>query len=78
MIQEDQLEAYGLGGNKGFVSTIGRSEHFKPEYRSTADKIGFESRRMIGQFKMAYRYLTVILKATKRYVALDKGKFKIK
>lgn len=75
IIQEDQLAAYGLIAQEGFDSTIGRSEHFKPEFHSLAEKIKFKKRRLVGQMVMAMRYLQVMGKAEKRLINLDQKRF---
>ena len=76
IIQEDQLEAYGLSEAEQFESTIGRSEHHKPIYRSAAEQEKFKQRRLAGQISMALRYLQVIFKAKKRFIVFDKKRFK--
>ena len=38
LIQEDQMIVYGLADKENFESTIGRSEHFKPEFSSINEK----------------------------------------
>lgn len=76
VIQEDQLAAYGLVPEEQFESVIGRSEHHKPVYASAAEKRKFKTRRLAGQWAMACRYVQVMFKAQKRFIALDKNKFK--
>ncbi|WP_168390991.1 glycosyltransferase family 25 protein [Acinetobacter indicus] len=76
VIQEDQLAAYGLVPEEQFESVIGRSEHFKPEYESIVEKLSFKKRRLMGQLVMAIRYMQVIGKAEKRFIALEKDRFK--
>ncbi|WP_168525545.1 glycosyltransferase family 25 protein [Acinetobacter sp. A3] len=76
IIQEDQLEAYGLAAKSEFDSTIGRSEHYKPIYDSIDQKKIFKRRRIIGQWHMACRYLQVLFKSQKRFISLDKERFK--
>ncbi|WP_257224666.1 glycosyltransferase family 25 protein [Acinetobacter sp. YH12108] len=75
LIQEDQMIAYGLSDTEHFESTIGRSEHFKPEYASFNEKFKFKQRRLAGQIAMAFRYIQVIAKAEKRFIKLDKKDF---
>lgn len=75
IIQEDQLGAYGLLQQGRFDSTIGRSEHFKPEFSSIKEKYKFKKRRLAGQIAMAIRYLQVMGKAEKRLINLDQEKF---
>ena len=75
IIQEDQLAAYGLIAQENFDSTIGRSEHFKPEFSSINEKCKFKKRRLAGQIAMAIRYLQVMGKAEKRLINLDQEKF---
>lgn len=75
IIQEDQLGAYGLLQQGSFDSTIGRSEHFKPEFNSINEKIKFKKRRLVGQIAMAIRYLQVMGKAEKRLINLDQATF---
>ena len=75
IIQEDQLGAYGLLQQESFDSTIGRSEHFKPEFISIKEKYKFKKRRLAGQITMAIRYLQVMGKAEKRLINLDQEKF---
>lgn len=75
IIQEDQLAAYGLIQQESFDSTIGRSEHFKPEFSSINEKCKFRKRRLAGQIAMAIRYLQVMGKAEKRLINLDQEKF---
>ena len=75
IIQEDQLAAYGLITQESFDSTIGRSEHFKPEFNSINEKIKFKKRRLVGQIAMAMRYLQVMGKAEKRLINLDQKRF---
>lgn len=75
LIQEDQMMAYGLSESEQFESTIGRSERFKPVYDSLAEKKKFRKRRLAGQWQMACRYLSVIFKAEKREIRLDRNKF---
>jgi len=75
LVQEDQMIAYGLADKESFESTIGRSENFKPVYRSMTEKRQFKKRRIIAQWKMACRYIQVIYKSEKRFVALSKDKF---
>ncbi|MQW90843.1 hypothetical protein GFH30_02430 [Acinetobacter wanghuae] len=76
IIQEDQLQAYGLIAENQFDSTIGRSEHHNPIYRSVAEKKAFKQRRILGQWHMACRYLQVMFKAQKRFIFLDRDQFK--
>ncbi|WP_367947487.1 glycosyltransferase family 25 protein [Acinetobacter sp. BY484] len=75
IIQEDQLAAYGLIQQKSFDSTIGRSENFKAEFNSFAEKIAFKKRRLVGQIAMAIRYFQVMGKAEKRLIKLNQEKF---
>ncbi|UBX51994.1 glycosyltransferase family 25 protein [Acinetobacter pseudolwoffii] len=75
LIQEDQMIAYGLSETENFESTIGRSENFKPIYKSLSEKKMFRKRRVMGQLQMARRYLSVIFKADKREIRLDRRKF---
>ncbi|SRR5690554_4929653 len=75
LIQEDQMVAYGLADKEKFESTIGRSEHFKPVYKSLAEKRKFRQRRWLGQWNMACRYLQVMFKSEKRFIRLDQSKF---
>ncbi|WP_411687170.1 glycosyltransferase family 25 protein [Acinetobacter indicus] len=76
LIQEDQMPAYGLVAHEQFESVIGRSEHFKPEYKSIVEKLSFKKRRLMGQLAMAIRYMQVIGRAEKRFIALEKDRFK--
>lgn len=76
IIQEDQLAVYGLSEAEQFESTIGRSENFKPTYKSLSEKKMFRKRRVMGQLKMAFRYLQVLFKAEKRFILLDKERFR--
>jgi|SRR5690606_9096302 len=75
LIQEDQMIVYGLADKENFESTIGRSEHFKPEFSSINEKCKFKKRRLAGQIAMAIRYLQVMGKAEKRLINLDQEKF---
>ncbi|ANF81079.1 hypothetical protein A3K93_01960 [Acinetobacter sp. NCu2D-2] len=75
LIQEDQMIAYGLSDTENFESTIGRSENFKPTYKSVYEKKMFRKRRVMGQLQMACRYLQVLFKAEKRFIFLDKSRF---
>lgn len=75
LVQEDQMIAYGLANKESFESTIGRSEHFKPEFNSINEKIKFKKRRLVGQIAMAIRYLQVMGKAEKRLINLDQKRF---
>lgn len=76
IIQEDQMSAYGLVPAEQFESVIGRSEHHKPVYASTAEKRTFKMRRLAGQWAMACRYASVVFKAQKREIRLDQTQFK--
>ena len=75
IIQEDQLQLYGLIPKNKFDSTIGRSEHYKAVYVSSAEQKMFKKRRFMGQWKMAYRYLQVLFKSQKRLIRLKKNHF---
>ena len=75
LIQEDQMVAYGLTDQLQLDSIIGRSEHHKPVYHSLSEKIVFKQRRLVGQLAMAIRYIQVMPKAEKRFIALNKTDF---
>ena len=75
IIQQDQLDQYQINSTLDFDSTIGRSEHHKPVYRNLYEKIAFKQRRLVGQLAMAIRYIQVMPKATKRFIALNKTDF---
>lgn len=75
IIQQDQLDQYQITSTLHFDSTIGRSEHHKPVYRNLSEKIVFKQRRLVGQLAMAIRYIQVIPKASKRFIALNKKDF---
>ena len=76
IIQQDQMQAYGLIDDLQFNSTIGRSEHHKAVYRNVAEKIAFKQRRIWGQVLMAMRFLQVLFKSNKRFIHLNKDDFK--
>lgn len=76
IIQEDQMAIYGLVPQEQFESVIGRSEHFKSVYKSFAEKLSFKKRRLMGQLAMTIRYMQVIGRAEKRFIALEKDRFK--
>ena len=75
IIQQDQLDQYQITSTLDFDSTIGRSEHHKPVYRNLYEKIAFKQRRLVGQLAMPIRYIQVMPKATKRFIALNKTDF---
>lgn len=75
IIQQDQLDQYQITSTLDFDSTIGRSEHHKPVYRNLYEKIAFKQRRLVGQLAMAIRYIQVMPKAEKRFIALNKIDF---
>ncbi|MBF4520037.1 glycosyltransferase family 25 protein [Acinetobacter towneri] len=75
LIQEDQMPIYGLVAHEQFESVIGRSEHFKPEYKSIVEKLSFKKRRLMGQLAMAIRYVQVMGKAKKRLIRLNRDQF---
>lgn len=75
VIQQDQMQIYGLEDALQFDSTIGRSEHHRAIYRNLAEKITFKRRRIWGQILMALRYIQVLPKAEKRFIRLDKQIF---
>ncbi len=75
VIQQDQMQVYGLIDALQFASTIGRSEHHQAVYRNLAEKMTFKQRRIWGQILMALRYMQVLPKAEKRWIHLDKQIF---
>lgn len=75
VIQQDQLEAYGLVDPMHLTSTIGRSEDHKAIYHHLFEKLKFRKRRIGAQLLMALRYLQVMPKATKRFISLNKSYF---
>lgn len=75
VIQQDQMDQYLITSRLHFDSTIGRSEHHKPVYRSISEKITFKRRRLVGQLTMAIRYLQVMPKSSKRFITLNKTDF---
>lgn len=77
IIQEDQLVIYGVVDHLRLDSTIGRSEHHKPIYRSLSEKIAFKQRRLMGQLVMALRYIQVLPKAVKRFIHLEPKHFHV-
>lgn len=75
LIQQDQMQAYGLTDDLRFDSTIGRSEHHKVEYRSWTEKLIFKMRRISAQLRMGIRQLSVLGKSERRMIQLDKERF---
>ncbi|USZ14927.1 glycosyltransferase family 25 protein [Moraxella sp. FZFQ2102] len=76
LIQQDQMQAYGLTDDLRFDSTIGRSEHHAVEYDNLSQKLTFKLRRLWAQLRMGLRHLSVLSKAQRRYIEFDKERFK--